>query len=369
MRVITGLQPTGSIHLGNLLGAISPLAKLQGQPNEVNVFIADYHAITMPHDPEQLKTDIFELARTLIACGLDQRNTNVFRQSDIPEQIELAWILQCCAARVGWLNRMTQFREKGGLMNMIEVRQQVTDILRAANAGEDVVEPLSTLRDELKSGLNSEGPSVGLYTYPVLQAADILAHDANAVPVGEDQQQHLNLTVDIAEKFNRDFGKVFTVPAPMVTPNVGRIMSLVDARNKMSKSDPSDLSRINLTDTADVLAHKIKRATTDAPLIPETVDEIGDRRELRNLLTIYAAVSELTLAEATDQFAGKGYGALKPALTAALVAFLEPIQRRRAEVDDLQVRQALRDGAEYVRPRAQGVALLARNFIGLAGDR
>jgi tryptophanyl-tRNA synthetase len=291
---ITGLQPTGDIHLGNYFGAIRPFVDGIKDGEQHAIFIADYHAITAKFSPDTLRANTKNLYALLLACGA--ANAMVFQQSAVPAHTELAWILQATAARFGWLNRMIQFKEK--------------------------MEDL---------GANSEGPSVGLFTYPVLQAADILLYGAERVPVGEDQQQHLNLTVDIAEKFNREFGETFVVPKPMVTGTGGRVMSLYDGRKKMSKSDPDDMTRINLLDDASLIAKKIKRATSDSGFIPDDIAEIADRPELRNLLTLYGLVTRQTPAEALAVFSGQGYGKLKPALTDAVVAFLEPIQARHKE--------------------------------------
>ena len=289
--IVTGLQPSGSIHIGNYLGALQPLVALQRPAVGCAAFIADYHAITAGHDPAELRENSLRLAAMMIASGYDPDKHILFRQSAVSAHTELCWILSCTAARVGWLNRMIQFKEK-------------TEAL----------------------GENSEGPSVGLYAYPILQAADILIYQADEVPVGEDQSQHLNLTIDIAQKFNREFGQLFTVPKAIISP-AKRIMSLTDPTKKMSKSDPNEDSRINLDDSADVIRNKIKRATSDSALIPGNVAGLLDRPGLTNLLTIYAAFTETSVGDVLNLFVGKGYGVLKPALADVVVEELRPVQR------------------------------------------
>ena len=294
MRVVSGIQPTGGLHLGNLLGAILRWVRMQDEA-ECLFFLADLHAITIDVDPGELRSNIREMAAALIASGIDPAKSTLFQQSAIPAHAELAWILQC-TARVGWLNRMTQFKEK--------------------------------------SGKSREGASVGLYTYPVLQAADVLLYNATHVPVGEDQKQHLELARDIAIKFNTDYDiDLFVPPEPFVgTGTAARVMSLRDGTMKMSKSDPSDMSRINLTDSDDLISQKIRKAKTDPEALPDDPAGLDGRAEARNLVGIYAAVTDETVEQVLQRFAGQGFGAFKPALTDALVALLSPLRSRLDEL-------------------------------------
>jgi tryptophanyl-tRNA synthetase len=287
MRVVSGIQPTGNLHLGNYLGAIKRWVEMQDQ-YECLFFLADLHAITVYQDPVELGANIREMAAALIACGIDPDRTLLFNHSRVPAHPELAWILSC-TARIGWLNRMTQFKEK--------------------------------------SGKNREGSSVGLYAYPVLQAADVLLYQTTHVPVGEDQKQHLELARDIAAKFNNDFNvELFTLPEPLIQAETARIMSLRDGSAKMSKSDPSDMSRINLTDDSDTVAQKIRKAKTDAEPLPATMEELEGRAEARNLVSVYAALSGRPANEVLGQFAGQGFGAFKPALAELTVGNAAPDQ-------------------------------------------
>jgi len=294
MRVVSGIQPTGGLHLGNLLGAILRWVRMQDEA-ECLFFLADLHAVTIDVDPGELRSNIREMAAALIASGIDPAKSTLFQQSAIPAHAELAWILQC-TARVGWLNRMTQFKEK--------------------------------------SGKSREGASVGLYTYPVLQAADVLLYNATHVPVGEDQKQHLELARDIAIKFNTDYDvDLFVPPEPFVgTGTAARVMSLRDGTAKMSKSDPSDMSRINLTDSDDLISQKIRKAKTDPEPLPEDPAGLDGRPEAKNLVGIYAAVTGETVEQVLQRFAGQGFGAFKPALADALVALLSPLRSRLDEL-------------------------------------
>jgi tryptophanyl-tRNA synthetase len=310
MRVVSGIQPTGGLHLGNLLGAILRWVRMQDEA-ECLFFLADLHALTVDVDPKQLRSNVREMAAALIASGIDPNRSIIFAQSAIPAHAELTWILQC-VARVGWLNRMTQFKEK--------------------------------------SGKSREGASVGLYTYPVLQAADILLYNATHVPVGEDQKQHVELARDIAIKFNTDFEvELFVPPEPYIGGGTAaRVMSLRDGTAKMSKTDPSDMSRINLTDSDDVIAQKVRKAKTDAEPLPDEPSLLDARPEARNLVGIYAAVNGETVEQVLQRFAGQGFGAFKPALADALVGLLAPI---RARLDEFR-----RDPAELDRVLAEGAA-------------
>lgn len=310
MRVVSGIQPTGDLHLGNLLGAILRWVRMQDEA-ECLFFLADLHALTVEVEPEQLSRSVREMAAALIASGIDPSKSILFRQSAIPAHAELAWILQG-TARMGWLNRMTQFKEK--------------------------------------SGKNKEGASVGLFTYPVLQAADVLLYHATHVPVGEDQKQHLELARDIALKFNNDFDvELFTLPEPFIGGGAAaRVMSLRDGRSKMSKTDPSDMSRINLTDSDDLVAQKIRKAKTDPEPLPAEPAGLESRPEAANLVGIYGAVTGESVEQVLARFAGQGFGTFKPALADALIALLAPL---RARLEELR-----RDPAELDRLLAEGAA-------------
>src|SRR4051812_39257546 len=290
MRVVSGIQPTGDLHLGNLLGAILRWVRMQDEA-QCLFFLADLHALTVDIEPVQLAASVREMAAALIASGIDPDKSIVFRQSAIPAHAELSWILQG-TARMGWLNRMTQWKDK--------------------------------------AGKNREGVSVGLYTYPVLQAADILLYQATHVPVGEDQKQHVELTRDIAMKFNNDFDvELFVPPEPFIGGGTAaRVMSLRDGTAKMSKSDPSDMSRINLTDSDDDIAQKIRKAKTDPEPLPADAAGLERRPEAKNLVGIYAAVTGESVEQALARFAGQGFGSFKPALADAVIDLLAPLRTR-----------------------------------------
>ena len=289
MRVVSGIQPTGNLHLGNYLGAIKNWVKMQDE-GECLFFLADLHAITVFNDPAELSANTREMAAALIAAGIDPDKAILFNQARVPGHAELAWML-FCTARIGWLNRMTQFKEK--------------------------------------SGKNREGASIGLYAYPVLQAADVLIYQATHVPVGDDQKQHLELARDIAAKFNSDYDvELFNLPEPYISGPAARVMSLRDGSAKMSKSDPSDMSRINMTDDDDTIVQKIRKAKTDAEPLPDNLDALEGRPEARNLINIYAATSDVMPQAVLDQYVGQGFGAFKPALTDLLVETLHPIRDR-----------------------------------------
>jgi tryptophanyl-tRNA synthetase len=308
-RVVSGIQPTGDLHLGNLLGAILRWVRMQDEA-ECLFFLADLHALTVDVNPAQLRASIREMAAALIASGIDPAKSIIFRQSAITAHAELAWILQG-TARMGWLNRMTQWKDK--------------------------------------AGKNKEGSSVGLFTYPVLQAADILLYKATHVPVGEDQKQHVELTRDIALKFNTDFNvDLFVPPEPLIGREAARIMSLRDGSSKMSKTDPSDMSRINLTDSDEEIAQKIRKAKTDPDPLPDNPLALEGRAEAKNLVGIYTAVTGESVQQVLGRFAGQGFGAFKPALADALVALIGPIRNRLEELR--------RDSAELDRILAAGSA-------------
>ena len=330
MRVVSGIQPTGDLHLGNLLGAILRWVRMQDEADCL-FFLADLHALTVDIDPAELKANVREMAAALIASGIDPAKSILFRQSAIPAHAELAWILQG-TARMGWLNRMTQWKDK--------------------------------------AGKNKEGASVGLFTYPVLQAADILLYQATHVPVGEDQKQHVELTRDVALKFNNDFDvELFVVPEPFVGGGTtARIMSLRDGSSKMSKSDPSEMSRIHLTDSDDAIANKIRKAKTDPEPLPDDPVALDGRPEARNLVGIYSAVTGESVEQVLARFAGQGFGAFKPALADALIELLSPLRTRleqlRSETTELD--RILAEGAE--RAAAIGAPTLAAAYdaVGLS---
>ncbi|MFI4974264.1 MAG: tryptophan--tRNA ligase [Caulobacterales bacterium] len=328
-RVLSGVQPSGDLHLGNYLGALVKFVAMQDQM-ECLFCVVDLHAITQWQDPKALTAQTREIAAAYLAAGVDPRRATIFPQSAVTAHVELAWIFQC-VARLGWLDRMTQFKEK--------------------------------------SGKHSERASVGLYTYPVLQAADILVYKATHVPVGEDQKQHLELTRDIAQKFNHDFEApgFFPLPQPVIEGPGARIMSLRDGKVKMSKSDPSDQSRINLTDTQDAIASKIRRAKTDPQPLPDTVDGLADRPEADNLVGVFAALAGQTKADVLKTYGGQGFGqSFKPALTDLLVSRLAPVsaQMRGYLADPGQIDRILAEGAERARAIAEPVIAETKRIVG-----
>lgn len=330
MRVVSGIQPTGNLHLGNYLGAIRNWVRMQDEfAGDTLYFLADLHAITVHNDPAELTANTREMAAALIACGIDPKRAILFNQARVPSHAELAWLL-FCTARIGWLNRMTQFKEK--------------------------------------SGKNREGASVGLFSYPVLQAADVLLYQASHVPVGEDQKQHLELARDIATKFNLDTGTdTFTLPEPIIPPAAARIMSLRDGSAKMSKSDPSDLSRINLTDDADTVMQKIRKAKSDADALPSEAKGLEGRPEAANLVGIFAALSDESVDAVCARFAGQGFGAFKPALGELLVETLRPIRDRFVALKDdhATIDAALVAGAERAAALAKPTLDRAYAALGL----
>jgi tryptophanyl-tRNA synthetase len=328
MRVVSGIQPTGNLHLGNYLGAIVRWVRMQDEA-ECLFFLADLHAITIYNDPDELAASIRDMAAALIACGIDPKRSLLFDQARIPAHPEMAWILNG-TARMGWLNRMTQFKDK--------------------------------------SGKNREGSSVGLFDYPVLQAADVLLYQATHVPVGEDQKQHVELIRDIATKFNTDYKvDLFTLPEPHIGATAARIMSLRDGNAKMSKTDPSDMSRINLNDESDLVAQKIRKAKTDSEPLPDSMDALAGRLEARNLVTIYAALADREPADVLAEFAGKGFGAFKPALADLTVETLRPVKARLDALgeDPAELDSILRAGSERAAAMAQPTLDAAYAALGL----
>jgi len=288
-KIFSGVQPTGNLHLGNYLGAIKNFVDLNNDSNNECVFcVVDLHAITVKQNPKELKSNIQETVATFIASGIDPNRSIIFNQSAVPAHSEGAWILSCIA-RMGWLNRMTQFKEK--------------------------------------AGKDKEKASVGLYSYPVLMAADILLYDATHVPVGEDQKQHLELCRDIAQKFNTDFKmeNFLQIPEPLIQKEFSRIMSLKDGSKKMSKSELSDLSRINLKDDSDLIINKIKKAKTDPLPMPNSTKDLVERLEAKNLLGIYSSLTNSTMEKSVEIFAGKNFSEFKEKLSEVLVDRIQPI--------------------------------------------
>ncbi len=337
MRVVSGIQPTGNLHLGNYLGAIRNWVRMQDalkDGEQCLFFLADLHAISQPHDPAELKKGTLEMAAALVACGIDPQRSVLFNQAQVPAHAELQWLLNG-TARMGWLNRMTQWKDK--------------------------------------AGKNREGQSVALFAYPVLQAADVLLYQATHVPVGEDQKQHLELARDIAQKFNNDFASedapVFTLPDPIVPPQAARIMSLRDGSAKMSKSDPSEMSRINLVDDADEIMKKVKKAKTDPEPLPSEAEGLDGRPEALNLVTIYAALSDRSVDDILGEFGGEGFGKFKPALGELLVETLSPISTRFTELlDDREAIDAiLARGASQAREQARPTLDATYRALGLVG--
>ncbi len=295
-KIFSGVQPTGNLHLGNYLGAIKNFTKLQNDFENSCIFcVVDLHSITVHQDPKLLKKNVRETVATFIACGIDPSKSIIFNQSSVPAHSEGAWILGC-TSRMGWLNRMTQFKEK--------------------------------------AGKDKEKASIGLYVYPVLMAADILLYDTTHVPVGNDQKQHLELCRDIAQKFNNDFSKkdFLKVPEPLIQENFSRIMSLKNGLNKMSKSDPSDASRINLTDNKDQIINKIKKAKTDNLSMPTSKDELRNRPEINNLVEIYSSFTDENLVKSLNNLKGKSFSDLKNLISEILVEKIEPIGKKINEL-------------------------------------
>ena len=329
-RVLSGIQPTGNLHLGNYLGAIKNFVSMQNS-YECFYMLADLHAITVRVEPKDLKESILSTAAAFLASGLDEKKNIIFSQSSVRAHSELSWILNC-TARVGWLNRMTQFKEK--------------------------------------AGSNKEKASVGLYTYPVLMAADILVYQATHVPVGEDQKQHLELCRDIAIKFNNDYRKdFFNIPEPIIPDISARVMSLRDGLKKMSKSDESDLSRINLTDSKEQIVQKIKKAKTDSEPINEDIfNEKSKRFEAQNLISIYADLKSESNKKILSQFEGKNFSEFKKDFTDLLIEYISPISDKidllRKNEDHLL--KILKDGQEKASNVADKTMKDVKNIIGLS---
>jgi tryptophanyl-tRNA synthetase len=328
-RVFSGMQPTNGLHLGNYLGALQKWVRLQ-ESYECIYCVVDLHALTVDPDPATLVSRCREVAAAYIAAGVDPKRSIIFVQSAVREHAELTWIFNCIA-RMGWLERMTQFKDK--------------------------------------AGKHEERMSVGLFDYPVLMAADVLVYRATHVPVGEDQKQHLELARDIAQKFNNDLNApgFFPLPEPLIQGPGARVMSLRDGAKKMSKSDPSDMTRINMTDDADTIMQKIKKATTDSLPVPESKEGLEGRAEVENLVGIFAAVTERSVDDVLKEFGGKGFGVFKPALAETLAAKLSPIaaEMRRLNADTAALDVILKDGAERARAIAQPIMSEVRDVVGL----
>ena len=330
-RVFSGIQPTGRLHLGNYLGAIRNFVALQ-ETHECLYCVVDMHAITVWQDPTELRRSIRELTAAYIASGIDPEKQIIFNQSRVSAHAELAWVLSC-VARIGWLNRMTQFKDK--------------------------------------AGKNREAASGGLYTYPILMAADILAYRATHVPVGEDQKQHLEFARDVATKFNLDFAEFgatdfFPLPEPLILGPAPRVMSLRDGTKKMSKSDPSDYSRIALSDDADLISQKIRKARTDPEPLPESVEALAERPEADNLIGIYAALAGQDKQSVLNEYAGAPFSVFKPALADLAIDKLAPIgvELKKLAADEPYIDRVLEHGAERARAIADPIYNRVREIVG-----
>ena len=329
-RIFSGIQPTGNLHLGNYLGAIRNWVTLQDSFESIYC-VVDLHAITVPQDPQQLRQSTREVTASLIAAGISPQRSILFNQSRVPQHSQLAWMFNC-VARLGWLNRMTQFKEK--------------------------------------AGKNRENATVGLFAYPTLMAADILAYRATHVPVGEDQKQHLELTRDIAQSFNMNYGvEFFPLPEPQIFGSATRVMSLRDGGSKMSKSEASDNSRINLTDDDDLIAQKIRKAKTDPDALPSQVEGLAGRPEAQNLVGIYAALADSDVETVLREFGGRGFGDFKPALAELAVAKLSPMGRemRRLLANPGDIDAVLDDGAARAEAIAAPIIEQVNEIVGFLG--
>jgi tryptophanyl-tRNA synthetase len=323
-RVFSGVQPTGALTLGNYLGALKRFVDMQNEDYETIYCIVDLHAITTWQDPKTLRDQVREIAASYLASGLDPAKSIIFNQAAVEEHAQLAWVFNC-VARMGWMQRMTQFKDK--------------------------------------AGKNAQNASVGLFTYPTLMAADILLYHATHVPVGDDQKQHLELTRDIATKFNHDFGQdFFPITQPVIGGPAARVMSLRDGSKKMSKSDPSDLSRINMADDADTIAQKIRKAKTDPEALPSEEAGLEGRAEARNLVAIYAALADESVEKVLTEVGGKQFSEFKPMLVERAVEKLSPIsaEMRRLLNDKSEIDRVLEGGAE--RARAIAAPILKHTY-------
>ncbi|WP_281972530.1 tryptophan--tRNA ligase [Ruegeria faecimaris] len=332
-RVFSGAQPSGNLHLGNYLGALRNWVRMQGSDYQTIYCMVDLHAITVWQDPKELQHATRELCAGYIASGLDPEKSILFNQSQVPEHAQLAWIFNC-VARLGWMQRMTQFKDK--------------------------------------AGKNAQNASLGLFAYPALMAADILVYHATHVPVGDDQKQHLELTRDIATKFNHDYGvDFFPLTEPVIKGAGTRVMSLRDGSKKMSKSDPSDMTRINMTDDAETIAKKIRKAKTDPDALPSEVDGLDNRPEARNLVNIYAALSDQTADQVLADVGGKQFGEFKPMLADLAVAKLSPISTEMARLmgEEAEIDRILANGAEKARAIAAPILQQTYDIVGMVGAK
>lgn len=333
-RIFSGVKPSGGLQLGNYLGAIKRFVDLQAQDIEAIYCVVDLHAITVWQDPQELRNATREVTAGYLAAGIDPEKSILFNQSQVPAHSELGWLFNC-VARVGWMNRMTQFKDK--------------------------------------AGKNAEKASLGLYAYPALMAADILVYHATHVPVGEDQKQHVELTRDIAAKFNHDFGVegFFPMPEPLIEGPATRVMNLRDGSKKMSKSGESDMERINMTDDADTIAKKFKKARTDPDALPDTLEGLKDRPEARNLVDIYAGLSETSSEAVIAEYAGAGWGKFKPALADLAVEKLGPISAEMARLmnDPAEIDRVLALGADKADAIARPILERTRDIIGFVQSR
>ncbi|SEM13242.1 tryptophanyl-tRNA synthetase [Roseovarius azorensis] len=330
-RVFSGIQPSGNLHLGNYLGALKRFAEAQNEGLQTLYCMVDLHAITVWQDPANLRHATRELAAGFIASGLDPARSILFNQSQVAEHTQMAWVFNC-VTRMGWMQRMTQFKDK--------------------------------------AGKNAQNASLGLFAYPALMAADILTYHATHVPVGEDQKQHLELTRDIAMKFNHDYGvEFFPIPEPVIEGAATRVMSLRDGSSKMSKSDPSDMSRINLTDDADTIARKIRKAKTDPEPLPSDVQGLANRPEARNLVNIYAALADLSVDQVMRDAGGKPFSEFKPMLADLAVEKLAPISTEMARLmqDVTEIDRILVDGANRARALATPILRQTYEIMGMVG--
>ncbi len=329
-KIFSGVQPTGNLHLGNYLGAIKNFVELNNETNNDCIFcVVDLHAITVKQDPKELRNNIRETVATFVGCGINPEKSIIFSQSSVPAHSEAAWLLSC-VARMGWLNRMTQFKEK--------------------------------------AGKDKEKASIGLYSYPVLMAADILLYDTTHVPVGDDQKQHLELCRDIAQKFNTDYTveNFLKVPEPLIQRQFSRIMSLKDGTKKMSKSELSDLSRINLTDDENLIINKIKKAKTDSLPLPSNPEELDTRPEAKNLLAIYSSLTNLTLDKTIKEFGGKNFSEFKEKLSQVLVEKIKPISNeiKKLNADEEYLDKILLDGQKKANEFASNKLKKMQEIIG-----
>ncbi|WP_424832420.1 tryptophan--tRNA ligase [Ruegeria sp.] len=332
-RVFSGIQPSGNLHLGNYLGALKRFVDMQGDEYETIYCMVDLHAITVWQDPDRLREKTREVCAGFIAAGLDPEKSILFNQSQVAEHTQLAWIFNC-VARMGWMQRMTQFKDK--------------------------------------AGKNSQNAALGLFAYPALMAADILVYHATHVPVGEDQKQHLELTRDIAIKFNHDYGvDFFPVTEPVIGGPAPRVMNLRDGSRKMSSSDPSDMSRINMTDDTDTIAKKIRKAKTDPDALPSEIDGLADRPEARNLVSIYAALSDQTSEQVLAEVGGKQFGEFKPMLAELAVEKLSPISSEMARLmgEEAEIDRILARGAERARAIAAPILQQTYEIVGMVGAK